>query len=112
MLPRGRAKVLKVFFCIDGDRFASVQVHALTYIFHGWTCTSARKKFTNRQACAFLMLGCIFSGMSRYIIAEYSLKLPDTSMGETIEDAERVRVVVRVRPPNDRELQQSSSHHV
>ncbi|KUF83200.1 Kinesin protein [Phytophthora nicotianae] len=32
-------------------------------------------------------------------------------MGESIEAAERVRVVVRVRPPNDRELQQNSCHH-
>ncbi|KAG1689595.1 hypothetical protein DVH05_002104 [Phytophthora capsici] len=32
-------------------------------------------------------------------------------MGDTIQAAERVRVVVRVRPPNDRELQQNSYHH-
>ncbi|EGZ10256.1 hypothetical protein PHYSODRAFT_522096 [Phytophthora sojae] len=32
-------------------------------------------------------------------------------MGEALEAAERVRVVVRVRPPNDRELQQNSCHH-
>ncbi|KAL3658827.1 hypothetical protein V7S43_016195 [Phytophthora oleae] len=33
-------------------------------------------------------------------------------MGDAIEAAERVRVVVRVRPPNKRELQQHSYHHV
>ncbi|KAG3197285.1 hypothetical protein PC128_g6955 [Phytophthora cactorum] len=32
-------------------------------------------------------------------------------MVESIEAAERVRVVVRVRPPNDHELQQNSCHH-
>ncbi|KAH7459762.1 Kinesin-like protein KIP1 [Phytophthora ramorum] len=32
-------------------------------------------------------------------------------MAESIEAAERVRVLVRVRPPNDRERQQNSVHH-
>ncbi|POM75305.1 Kinesin-like protein, partial [Phytophthora palmivora] len=32
-------------------------------------------------------------------------------MGDAIEAAERVRVVVRVRPQSDRELQQNSPHH-
>ncbi|KAF1794385.1 Kinesin-like protein [Phytophthora cactorum] len=40
-----------------------------------------------------------------------SSKLPAARMVESIEAAERVRVVVRVRPLNDRELQQNSCHH-